>query len=126
MTSAEAIAAAEEVLQERVDSAGANDRRWKAIAAIANFVETEPEDVWAFVARWGSTADEDLQQAIGTCLLEHLLQYWFDRFFSRVEVAARNDPQFARTFLVCWQFGQSKVGENAGRFQRLRKELGRL
>jgi hypothetical protein len=112
MSSAEAIAAAELVLQERAHPAGPEDRRWKAIARIAEFIETDPEDVWTFVARWGSTADEDLQQAIGTCLLEHLLEHWFDRYFPRVEAAATKNPQFARTFLVCWQFGQGG-GERA-------------
>jgi hypothetical protein len=74
-----AIQEAEAILPGTAAPAGESDPRWQAIIAIGDFAETDPEPIWAFVVRWGNHADEDLRTAVATCLLEHLLEYHFDR-----------------------------------------------
>jgi hypothetical protein len=57
--------------------------------------------------------------AISTCLLEHLLQYHFDRFIASVEDAAMSDARFADTVTGCWKFGQAEEPSRAARLDRL-------
>ena len=54
------------------------DPRWHAIIHVAEFLETDPEEVWAFACRWGTHEQEDLRGAIATCILEHLLDFDFE------------------------------------------------
>jgi hypothetical protein len=90
--------------------------------AIGHFIQEEPDAIWPFILRWGSSTDEDLRSAIATCLLEHLLQYHFKRFFPLMEEAVRGNALFADTFSKCWKFGQTEEGDNAKRFDSLQAE----
>lgn len=98
---------------------GAEDPRWQAIIAIGEHVETHPEEVWSFVARWGISVQEDLRSSIATCLLEHLLEHHFESIFPRVQRLAEADRMFADTFARCWKFGQAEWPGNARRFDTL-------
>jgi hypothetical protein len=115
----ETIARAEAALPgERVPE-DERDPRWQAIIALADFIESDPEPVWSFVERWGKHADDDLRAAVATCLLEHLLEHHFALIYPRMERLARSSHLFAETVGMCWQFGQSKVPENAARLESL-------
>ncbi len=118
----EAIRRAEKNLPGQAAPKEGDDPRWQAIIKIEDFIKEEPDAIWPFISRWGSSTDEDLRAAVATCLLEHLLQHHFARFFPPVEEAARKDPLFAKTFLVCSKFGQAAESGNAERFQALRAE----
>jgi hypothetical protein len=99
---------------------GEEDPRWQAILEIENYVETNPEEIWPFVVRWGSHPQEDLRNAIATCLLEHLLEIHFELIFPRVREAAEADALFADTFCRCWKLGQAEAPSNSERFDALR------
>ena len=121
MTVEEAIAAADAILPGVAAPDGETDPRWQAIIAVAEFVEGDPEPVWSFALRWGSHADGDLQTAIGTCVLEHLLQHHFDRYISKMEGAVLADRSFAGAFARCSKFGQSETSAaRSARFDRLK------
>lgn len=98
---------------------GAICPRWHAVIAVGEFVETEPELVWEFARSWGGSEDADLQVAIGTCILEHLLEHHFDAIFPRVEAEVLSQPQFSRTLANCWKLGQSIARENSPQFDAL-------
>lgn len=115
----EAIFTAEEVLTCETVSDQGVDPRWQSIISVAEFVKTNPDEVWNFVARWGGSKDEDLRDAIATCLLEHLLEYHFDMIFPRVEKAVDKIPLFGDTFSRCHKFGQSEQPRNPELFDRL-------
>ena len=100
------------------------DPRWQAIIRIGEHIESDPEPVWQFVRRWGSHPQEDLRNAIATCLLEHLLEHHFAIYFPQVEEVALGEPLFADTFLRCWPFGEAEAAHNAKRFVALQKRLG--
>jgi len=117
-----AIARAERILPGKAAAEETYDPRWQAIIAIANFLQEEPDAIWSFIIRWGSSSDEDLRSAVATCLLEHLLQYHFDRFFPQIEEAVRDNALLADTFVKCWKFGQSEEEDNAKRFDLLQAE----
>jgi hypothetical protein len=119
MTVQEAIAAADSVLPGEADPEGDLDERWQAIIRVGEFVEAEPEPVWSFILRWGSSSDDDLRMAIATCVLEHLLEYHFDDFISRVEKAAAADRLFGDMVSCCWKFGRAETVGRAARFDRL-------
>jgi hypothetical protein len=99
------------------------DQRWKAIIAVGEYIESEPEAVWQFICRWGGHLQEDLRDAIATCLLEHLLEYHFVRYFPQVEHLALTDPMFADTFQRCWRFGPTPESGNAEQFIWLAERL---
>ena len=122
MTVEEAIHRANKILPCQKAPEGETDPRWQAIIAVGNFIEAHPEDVWRFVHQWGQHDDEDLRTAIGTCLLEHLLEHHFDLLFSRVEAAVKGSPQFADAFSRSWKFGQACEPSNQVRFDRLMSE----
>jgi len=125
MTVQEAMEQAEALLPGSAAPEGEIDPRWQAIIAVGEFIESDPDPVWSFALRWGSSEDEDLRAAIATCLLEHLLEQHFDRFISRVEQAAHSDERFARTVRACWKFGQCEDRSRAARLDRLNASLAR-
>jgi hypothetical protein len=116
----ELIRDAEAILPGTPAPAGADDPRWQAIIAIGEYIETHPEDVWPFVARWGASTQADLRDAIATCLLEHLMEHHFELVFPRVEQLAKTDRMFADTLSRCWKFGQAELPENAKKIDALR------
>lgn len=118
MSASEAIREAEALLPgEPVYEGG--DARWQAVIAVGHYVETNPEEVWRFIVRWGGHEQEDLRDAVACVLLEHLLEYHFELIFPRVQRAAGQDRMFADMFCRCWKFGQSDFSENAKRFDEL-------
>jgi hypothetical protein len=87
--------------------------------SVGEFIEVNPDAVWTFAQRWGTTPDDDLRTAVATLLLEHLLEHHFDVMIGSVEHAARNDQLFADTVCRCWKLGQAKEPSRAGRFDKL-------
>lgn len=122
MDASEAIKQAESILPGHAAPEGENDLRWQAIMRIEDFIEEEPDAIWPFILRWGTSDDEDLRTAIGVLLLEHLLGYHFPRFFPLVEDSVRRSPHLADTFLRCWKMGQAKEPVNSERFDALQVE----
>jgi hypothetical protein len=100
-----------------------NDPRWQAIIKVGEYIEAEPELVWEFICRWGGHPQEDLRDAIATCLLEHLLAWHFAGFFNRVEEQALTDPLFGDMVQRCWNFGQALEPANATRLAKLDRKL---
>lgn len=101
------------------------DPRWQAIINISDHIESEPEEVWAFIRRWGAHEQEDLRLAIAACLLEHLMEHHFNLFFVRIKEWALAEPLFADTLQRCWAFGQSEEPDNARKLKTLLRRLAR-
>lgn len=120
---AEAIREADALLPG-VPAGEGQDPRWQAIIAVGEFIESEPAAVWGFIRRWGGHPQEDLRDAVATCLLEHLLEHHFAAYFPRVEESALSNPLFADTFRRCWPFGQALEPANADRYTALAERLG--
>ncbi|MBN1695645.1 hypothetical protein JW879_09680 [candidate division WOR-3 bacterium] len=99
------------------------DPRWQAIIDISVYIESNPKEIWDFVVRWGQHEDENIRNAISTCLLEHLLEYHFKQIFPKVEELVRKSRLFANTFCKCWKFGQSEEPENSIKIDQLKKEF---
>jgi hypothetical protein len=119
MSARRAIARAEKVLPGTPAPDGAPDPRWLAILVVGEYIESNPEEIWEFVVRWGVHEQEDLRTAIATCLLEHLLQFHFDLIFRRLSEATRRNRLLADTFSRCWKIGQAEWPSNAERFDKL-------
>jgi hypothetical protein len=119
---AEAIREADALLPG-VPVAEGQDARWQAIIAVGEYIESEPDAVWAFIRKWGGYPQEDLRDAVATCLLEHLLEYHFAAYFPQVAVLARADALFGDTFERCWPFGQALELGNAEQYAALSELL---
>ena len=85
MSVTELIDYANSLLPGTPASEGENDPRWQAIMELAEYVESNPEEVWAFACKWGGHPQEDIRNAIACCVLEHLLEHHFQSIFPRVE-----------------------------------------
>src|SRR5207248_3326080 len=79
------IARAERILSDRRRKPPEDglDPRWQAVIKVGEFIETDPEQVWAFATKWGKHPSSDLRAAIATCLVEHLLELHFELVFPR-------------------------------------------
>ena len=102
MNVAAAIAKAEALLPGCPAPDEQLDPRWQAIIEVSEFIDSQPHQVWAFARKWASHQQEDLQVAIATCVLEHLLEHDFATFFPLVSAEARASAAFARTLAVAW------------------------
>jgi hypothetical protein len=119
----EAIREANALLPGEPVDEGQDDPRWQAIIAVGEYIESHPDVVWSFIRRWGCSPQDDLRNAISTCLLEHLLESHFVVYFPLVEQAALADPLFGDAFQQCWQLGQAAEPGNAERVAALRARL---
>jgi len=120
----DAIAAAERILPGRRARQERRDPRWQAIIKIGEFNRRAPRTVWTFIAKWGCHSDRDLRAAVGTCLLEHLLEYHFEDYITLVEDLAARDPNFADTVLCyCSEFGRTQLPQNRKRLRALNQKL---
>ena len=127
MTIEEAIREAEETLPGGKPSPdGRTDARWLAVIAVGEFIETNPQEVWEFIRRWGVHRCDDIRTAVATCLLEHLLGYDFETYFPQVKTAVQESPLFADMFCICSKFDQAEEPVNAKRFDRLQRKCGRM
>jgi hypothetical protein len=120
-----AIDVAERILPGAAGDAP-RDPRWQAIISIADYPQSQPEPIWQFITRWAAHGDDDLRDAIATCLLEHLLGFHFEQYIAVVEAEVRQDRDFADTFTRCGKFGQSELARNAERFDRVQAEARSL
>lgn len=93
---------------------------WKAAEALGEYAEAHPEAIWPLVVKHGSSENAEVRAAIATCVLEHILEYHFDRYFPEVEALVRSgNRSFAETFRMCWKFGQSEEPGRAKRWDAL-------
>ena len=122
MTVQRAIAKAETILPGRPAPEGENDPRWQAIIVIGEFIETDPDAIWAFVKRWGRHRNNDLRAAVATVLLEHMLEHHFEKLFDLVKKETLKSKRFAYTFSLCSKYGRSRLRKNEVLFDNLKKE----
>lgn len=67
-----------------------NNCRWQSLFVIADLIESEPDLVWDVICEFGDSDDDDMRTATATVLLEHLLDYDFERYFPKVQHQIRN------------------------------------
>jgi hypothetical protein len=116
-----AIKRAEKVLPGKPGS----DVRGQRLIDLCDYLESDPEPLWAFIARWGTHNNEELRQVIGYYLLEHLLSHQFALIFPRVEQLVAENRLFVDTFLASRKMGQSETPGNAARWDALAEGLSR-
>ncbi len=122
-TITQAIKKAEQVLPGKPAPEGRKDPRWQAVIEIGDYIENCPDEVWQFAEKWGRHPSKDLRMAIATCLLEHLLEYHFERIFPLVERASLRSRRFAETFRYCSRFVQTVAPRNKGKLAALEKMI---
>src|SRR5262245_53048934 len=100
MNAATTIADAKKVLSLRAVEEG-NDPRWQAIIAVGDFIESDPELVWQFILDTADTSDQDLQSALATCLLEHLIEE-HPEYKKLASDYASKDTRISGILSMCW------------------------
>lgn len=79
--------------------------------------------MWSFAERWGAVPDSDLQAAIATCLIEHLLEDHFELVSPLVIAAIAIRPVLAETVAMCW-LPDELVATESARLLGLRPRYG--
>jgi len=77
------------------------DPRWQAIIDLSEYLGSDPEPIWKFIEDLRDTQDEDLQAALATCLLEHLIEQ-HPQYRVRAESLAAKSPEFRQILKMCW------------------------
>jgi hypothetical protein len=113
------IRRAERLLPGRPAPEGKIDWRWQAMIKMGYSISDVPEPIWEFVAKWGRHPQADLRTAVAVCLLEHLLEQHFLRFFPRVRAAALKSKRFKDTLRRCYWSGEAAWPPNARRLDAL-------
>ncbi len=87
--------------------------RWRLFSLLGEFIETDPDRLWAIVERWGCARSRDLRSAVGVYILEHLLEHHFGRTFPQVRrLLESNQRRFAFTVRCCYRLGQAAQPRN--------------
>ncbi|NLY00166.1 MAG: hypothetical protein GXY83_29050 [Rhodopirellula sp.] len=87
------------------------DVRWQALIVIGSYIPfgRRNEEIWNLIVEFCGI-DDDMQDALATVLLEHLLEHDFDRTVERIKTAipVRSVPLLG-LLERCWQFGQPEA-----------------
>jgi hypothetical protein len=87
-----------------------NNCRWQSLIVISELVEVQPELAWEVVSKFGNSNDADMRMAIACVLLEHLIDYDFDTYFTKVrELIHSGRYKFIDTLESCSFFEISEV-----------------
>jgi len=100
MSILEAISHAESLLTIQSVATGP-DPRWQAIIEVGEHINESPQEVWHFIRRARVDADEDLEVALTTVLLEHLVER-HEEFRRKARDLAETDIQMKRMLESCW------------------------
>jgi hypothetical protein len=95
-------------LAKALVESGNNDIRWQAIIVIGEYIPRghRNEDIWNVIVQHLGI-DEDMQDALATVLLEHLLEHHFDWTVNKIESALEHDGAWLVDVVKrCWRFGQ--------------------
>jgi hypothetical protein len=72
-----------------------NECRWQAAIVIAEFIDSSPDKVWDIIVRHADRDDPDLRTAVGTVLLDPLIQRHGAAFGPLVDQLAQRSGRFA-------------------------------
>ncbi len=93
--------------------------RWGMLCVLGDFAESSPEALWPLVLKWGSAASEDIRMGVACCILEHILEFHFTRYFQRAkEEIERGNRRFTLTMSTCYKIGQAEKPRNAQALDR--------
>jgi len=82
-----------------------NDIRWQALIVIGEYIPegTKNDDIWDLIERLCGI--DDMQNALSTVLLEHLLEYDYDNTCRRINSVTEEKSQYVQDLLDrCWSF----------------------
>jgi hypothetical protein len=96
-----------------------NNVRWQACIVVGNYIQAMPERVWEAICKYGRSRDDDLRAAISTCLLEHLLNAHFEKYFPKCKKLVERSRYFANTLSTATVMSDDKL-ERVQRFLRSR------
>lgn len=80
-----------------------NNCRWQSLIVISELINSHPDLVWKIILKYGDSKDTDMRTAVSTLLLEHLLDFDFDKYFPKIRREILNGRQrFIDTLEGCW------------------------
>jgi hypothetical protein len=101
---------------------------WKLCANedVYQKAQTSPREMIEEIISIVDQCDEEMLTAVGTCLLEHMLEVDFLYIFDKIETSIdAGCLAMASCFSVCSKFGQSNEPQNSINFDRLKEKIQR-
>jgi hypothetical protein len=86
-----------------------NDVRWQSLIVIGEFIPlgAHNERIWSLILEYCGI-DDDMQSALATVLLEHLLEHDFERTLDKIRGALeKSNPPLLDLVPRCGRFGES-------------------
>lgn len=109
---------------EALRATGDEAKLWEGATLLGEFAATAPDAIWPMIVRFASSDDAEVRSAIAACVLEHVLEHHFERYFAQSQqLIAAGNQQFADTFSSCWAFGQTELPDNKRRFDTLTQQI---
>lgn len=107
---------------------GDEEAVWRIAAnePYADLAYSDPRSIWPEVLATLTIASEEMAAAIGTCLLEHMLQVDFDFFHDAFSESMSEVPMMAQAASTMSKFGQSLLPSNSDKFDALKQRAWRL
>jgi hypothetical protein len=88
-----------------------NNVRWQALIVLGEYIPSgiRNDDIWNIIENFCDT-DEDMQNALATILLEHLLEYDYDSTCQKLQSVTSEKIDFIRNLISrCWSFSEYKL-----------------
>jgi hypothetical protein len=84
------------------------DVRNRAVCSLNPFLKTFPDDVWSIIEKYSNSPDREMRAAIACCLLEHIFEEDFRKYFGKVKKIIHKGGTKGRRMLdtldTCWYF----------------------
>ena len=94
--------------------------RWQSLLLMGQFAETEPELIWPLTVKYGTVENKDIRIATACCVLEHILQHHFSKYFARVRrMIEGGNRRLGYTLSHCYKYGEAEEPQNSILFDRL-------
>lgn len=107
---------------------GDEEAVWKIAATepYGDLAYSDPRSIWPEVLATLRIASEEMAAAIGTCLLEHMLEVDFDFFHDAISKSMSEVPMLADAASTMSKFSQSLSPVNSAKFDDLTQKAWRL
>jgi hypothetical protein len=101
---------------------GDEEAVWRVAAnePYGDLAYSDPRSIWPEVLATLKISNKEMAAAIGTCLLEHMLEVDFDFFHDAISESLSDVPMLAEAMLISSKFGQSKSPPNSALFDALK------
>lgn len=85
-----------------------NSIRWRTFLLVGEYIRDFPSKVWPFIVKYGAVPNKDIRNGVASCLLEHILEYHYDKYLPEVEKLLFSNKNYIYIFKGSFFFGDEE------------------